>query len=190
MKDMKIASHQIDVVEIMKKIRQSAAGNRADSSHDERVKREVKSDFLTLAQSAQVPEYMVEEIRQGNLFPAYDPRTMYASSRSGVGSLIGLIRKILRPITKLFINLDPMAGELHRLTVLNNLYLKAIQDLLSKTSSLQVDLHMMKKRHGHHPRMQDDHGSRNHRRHRQPRREDNRNSQPVRTTSASESSAQ
>jgi hypothetical protein len=173
MKDNKIPSHQIDVVEIMKKIRQSAASSRTELTIEEKVRREAKSELITLAQAARIPDATVDEIRQQTVFEPYDPRTLYSSSRPGVGSLIGLIRKILKPITKLFINLDPLAHEVNRLSLLNNFYLKSIQDLIVKNAALRVEMHHMKRRTGHqHGR---DHSSRsnnqNYRRSRHPRRE-------------------
>jgi hypothetical protein len=194
MKDSKIPAHQVDVVEIMKKIRQTAASNRADFSLEEKIKRETKSEFLALAQSAQVPDYLVNEIRNQGVFAPYDPKTLYFSARPGFGSVIGWIRRLLRPITKLFINLDPLAHEVNRLTLLNNFYLKTIQDLVAKTSALRVEVHAMKKRVGHH-RPNDRHQQRhnNHRRHfrdrdRRDRRDNNSNDN--RTTSAETSATQ
>ncbi len=201
MKDVKIPSNQIDVVEIMKKIRQSAAGNRTELTRDDRVKREAKSEFQTLIQNSQVPDSVADLIKQQTIFEPYDPRTLYVSKRPGIGSILGVIRRLLKPITKLFVNLDPLAHEVHRLTALNNLYLKAIQDLIHKTSALQVEMYHFKKRSGggrarpEHSRYNNNSGS-NHRRHRSDRphsrREsgDNRNSQPARINSAAEPSAQ
>ena len=200
MKDVKIPSHQIDVVEIMKKIRQSATSNRTELNHDDRVKREAKSEFQSLIQSAQVPDTVADLIKQQSFFEPYDPRTLYVSKRPGIGSILGVIRRLLKPITKLFVNLDPMAHEVHRLTSLNNLYLKAIQDLIHKTSALQVELYHFRKRNGGPPRHRPEHSRFNHsggnRRHRSDRphqrREsgDNRNSQSARINSAAEPSAQ
>lgn len=184
MKDPKIASHQIDVVEIMKKIRQSAGSNRADFTLEEKTKREAKSQFLTMVENSKVPSFLVEEVRQmqqeGGVFAPYDPQTLYFSARPGFGSVIGWIRRLLRPITKLFINLDPLAHEVNRLTLLNNFYLKTIQDLIYKTSSLSVELHNMKKRPGgHHHRPNENHSSRHRRPYRdRGRRENNENRNP------------
>jgi hypothetical protein len=213
MKDVKIPSHQIDVVEIMKKIRQSATGNRTELTRDDRIKREAKSEFQTLIQTSQVPDSVADLIKQQTFFEPYDPRTLYVSKRPGIGSILGVIRRLLRPITKLFVNLDPMAHEVHRLTALNNLYLKAIQDLIHKSSALQVELYHFTKRSGNGGRPRPEHsrynnnnssGS-NHRRHRSDRphnsRRDtgeNRNSQQqqqqqqqtARINSAAEPSAQ
>jgi hypothetical protein len=200
MKDVKIPSHQIDVVEIMKKIRQSAAGNRTELNRDDRIKREAKSEFQTLIQAAQVPDSIADLIRQQTFFEPYDPRTLYVSRRPGIGSILGVIRRLLKPITKLFVNLDPLAHEVHRLSALNNLYLKAIQDLTHKTSALQVELYHYKKRnaHGRHrseQRYSNNAGS-NHRRHRGDRHHsrrdsgENRNPQAARINSAAEPSAQ
>jgi hypothetical protein len=200
MKDIKVPSHQIDVVEIMKKIRQSAAGNRTELNRDDRIKREAKSEFQTLIQTAQVPDSVADLIKQQTFFEPYDPRTLYVSKRPGIGTILGVIRRLLKPITKLFVNLDPLAHEVHRLSALNNLYLKAIQELVYKCSALQVEMYHFKKRShgGGRHRTRDEHsrynnsGS-NHRRHRQHRRDsgDNRNSQqPVRLNSAAEPSAQ
>ena len=190
MKDAKIPSHQVDVVEIMRKIRQSAAGSRAELTLEEKVRREAKTEMMGLLQSAQVPDLIADEIRQNNQQEPYDPRTLYSSKRAGVGVIIGLIRTILKPITKLFINLDPMAHQVHRLTVLKNFYLKTIQDLVVKTASLRVEMHNLKKRSGHfRPR---DEGSRynNQRRYRDRyRRDDSRNPNPrngVRTAPSEE----
>jgi hypothetical protein len=182
MKDEKIPSHQVDVVEIMKKIRQTAVTSRTELTVEEKVKREAKSELISLAQAAQIPDSIVDEIRQQTIYEPYDPRTLYSSSRPGVGSLIGWIRKILRPITKLFINLDPLAHEVNRLTLLNNFYLRTTQDLIVKMSALRVEIHHMKRSPGHQPSR--DHNNRphnqNYRRHRHPRREhsgDGRNPQ-------------
>src|SRR5262245_24961877 len=181
MKDEKIPSHQVDVVEIMKKIRQSAASSRTELTIEEKVRREAKSELISLAQAARIPDSTVDEIRQQTVYEPYDPRTLYSSSRPGVGSLIGWIRKILRPITKLFINLDPLAHEVNRLTMLNNFYLKTSQDLIVKMSALRIEIHHMKRSRG--PQHSRDHNrphNQNYRRHRHPRREhsgDGRNTQ-------------
>src|SRR5262249_36833969 len=129
----------------MKKIRQNAASNRAEMTMEERVRREAMSDFLSLVQNAQAPNFLVAALRRKKVFEPYDPRTLYSSSRPGVGSVIGLIRRILRPITKLFINLDPMAHDVNRLTLLNNFYLATIQDLIGKTAKLSVEIHSMRR---------------------------------------------
>jgi hypothetical protein len=191
MKDAKIPSHQVDVVEIMRKIRQSAAGSRAELTMEEKVRREAKTEMLGFLQSAQVPDLIADEIRQNNHQEPYDPRTLYSSARAGVGGIIGLIRKILRPITKLFINLDPMAHQVHRLTVMNNFYLKTIQDLVAKTSSLRVEVHNLKKRSGHYRSREDGSRYNNHRRYRDRfrRGDDSRNPNPrnqVRTAPSEE----
>lgn len=172
MKDAKIPSHQVDVVEIMKKIRQSASSSRTELTIEEKVRREAKSELISLAQAARIPDSTVDEIRQQTVYDPYDPRTLYSSSRPGIGSLIGWIRKILRPITKLFINLDPLAHEVNRLTMLNNFYLRTTQDLIVKMSALRVEIHHMKRRSGHqHSRDHNRPNNQNYRRHRQPRRE-------------------
>jgi hypothetical protein len=199
MKDVKVPSHQIDVVEIMKKIRQSASGNRTELTRDDRIKREAKSEFQTLIQNAQVPDSVADLIKQQTFFEPYDPRTLYVSKRPGIGSILGVIRRLLKPITKLFVNLDPLAHEVHRLTALNNLYLKAIQDLIYKCSALQVEMYHFKKRGGA-VRHRSEHSRYNnsgptHRRHRDRhhhRREsaDNRNGQPARIHSSVEPSSQ
>jgi hypothetical protein len=187
------------VVEIMKKIRQSASGDRTELTRDDRIKREAKSEFQTLIQTAQVPDSVADLIKQQTFFEPYDPRTLYVSKRPGIGSILGVIRRLLKPITKLFVNLDPLAHEVHRLTALNNLYLKAIQDLVYKSSALQVEMYHFKKRsssvrhRSEHSRYNNNSGS-NHRRHRdrQHRREsgDNRNAQPARINSAAEPPSQ
>jgi hypothetical protein len=181
MKDEKIPSHQVDVVEIMKKIRQSAVTSRTELTIEETVRREAKSELISLAQAARIPDSTVDEIRQQTVYEPYDPRTLYSSSRPGVGSLIGWIRKILRPITKLFINLDPLAHEVNRLTMLNNFYLRTTQDLIVKMSALRVEIHHMKRRSGpQHGRDNSRPHNQNYRRHRHPRREhsgDSRNQQ-------------
>ena len=180
MKDNRLPSTPVDVVEIMKKIRQNSALTRTELTLDEKVKREAKSEFLSLVQGAQVPDFLVEELRQKKVNEAYDPKTLYASSRPGVGSLIGIIRRILKPITKLFINLDPLAHEVNRLTLLNNFYMTTIQDLIQKTAKLNVEVHSMRRgqhhsRDGNHTRPPQQSGRQNHNRRysrdRYPRRE-------------------
>lgn len=179
MKNPKVPSHQIDVVEIMKKIRQSAGRNRADSDREDRIRLEAKGQFQSLLQNANIPDYLSEQIRQQTLFEPYDPRTLFYSARPGLGKLIGFIRMILKPITKLFVNLDPLAVEVHRLSQMNNLYLKTVQDMIVKTATLEIEVHNLKKRGGHH-RYRDDRsgnqGQHHRRRGRNGRRDSNRGS--------------
>jgi hypothetical protein len=181
MKDVKISSHQVDVVEIMKKIRQNASSSRSEVTVEERVRREAKSEFLSLFQAAQVPDFIAEQVRQQTVFEAYDPRTMYSSSRPGVGGVLGFIRKLFRPITKLFINLDPLGHEVYRLSVLNNFYLKTMQDMIVKMASLRIEMHGLKKRTGHHRSRDENHprynnqGHQGHRRLRHGGRRNNNN---------------
>lgn len=150
MRNPKVPSHQIDVVEIMKKIRQSAGRSRADTDREDRVRLEAKGHFQSLLQNAKIPDYLSEQIRQQTLFEPYDPRTLFYSARPGLGKLIGFIRLILKPITKLFVNLDPLAGEVHRLSQMNNLYLRTVQEMIEKTAALEIEVHNLKKRGGHH----------------------------------------
>ena len=76
----------------------------------------------------------------------FDPETIYRSSRGGVGSLLGAIRRVLRPLQKLFWNPNPMIYALSRQSDLNNYYVHLLHNLSLELTRLNLEVQDLKNR--------------------------------------------
>ena len=73
----------------------------------------------------------------------FDPETIYRSSRGGV---LEKIRRVLRPVQKLFWNPTPMIAALSRQKDLNASYAHVLHNLVLETTRLRLELDELRSR--------------------------------------------
>ena len=76
----------------------------------------------------------------------FDPETVYRSSRGAVGALLLGVRRLLRPIQKLFWNPTPMIAALSRQSELNDLYLDLLHSFAVEVTRLNLEVTGLKNR--------------------------------------------
>jgi hypothetical protein len=76
----------------------------------------------------------------------FDPETIYRSSRSGVGAVLGAVRRVLRPLQKLFWNPNPMIYALSRQSDLNGYYVHLLHNLSLELTRLNLEIQDLKNR--------------------------------------------
>jgi hypothetical protein len=76
----------------------------------------------------------------------FDPETIYRSSRGAVGSVLGALRGLLRPIQKLFWNPNPMIFALSRQSDLNKYYVHLLHNLSVEITRLNLEVQELKNR--------------------------------------------
>jgi hypothetical protein len=77
---------------------------------------------------------------------AFDPETVYRSSRGGSGRALEAVRRWLRPVQKLFWNPTPMIAALSRQAELNTAYAHLLQNLTLEVTRLSLEVQDLKHR--------------------------------------------
>jgi hypothetical protein len=144
MAEFNIQSDSVDVTRIMEQIRQRILEKRGRDYTEQQIRELATVKLEQFLDPQQVRSDLVEHYRQ--LEPAaalepfphdrpgpapepfdFDEHTIYASSRGIMGKLIRLIRKLLNPILKLFLNPTPVAFALSRQAEINAWTLQLLQ---------------------------------------------------------------
>ena len=71
---------------------------------------------------------------------AFDPETLYRSSRGGSGRALETVRRWLRPVQKLFWNPTPLISALSRQSELNTAYAHLLHNLTLEVTRLRLEL--------------------------------------------------
>jgi hypothetical protein len=78
----------------------------------------------------------------------FDPQTIYRSSR-GAGGLLERVRRLLRPVQKLFWNPTPMISALSRQADLNRFSVHLLHNLVLELTRLKLEAQELKSRNLH-----------------------------------------
>jgi hypothetical protein len=91
---------------------------------------------------------LVEEFRarDGQWNFAFDPETLYRSSRGLVGRALEASRRLLRPVQKLFWNPNPMIAALSRQSDLNRFSVHILHNLVLELSRLNLEVQELRNR--------------------------------------------
>ncbi len=84
--------------------------------------------------------------RDGQWNFAFDPETLYRSSRGLVGRLLEASRRLLRPVQKLFWNPNPMIAALSRQSDLNRFSVHLLHNLVLELSRLNLEVQELRNR--------------------------------------------
>jgi hypothetical protein len=140
MADFSVRADHIDVEQIMRQIRTRIRDKRGADYTEEEIRelaavklekfldpRAVRSDLLKHYQQQHQPAPLImpEEAHP----PLYDftPQTVYVSDRGVAGRILTIVRKILKPFTKLFFHVDTIWDVLSKQSVLNAQHTRLFQ---------------------------------------------------------------
>ena len=126
MPDFTVRADHIDVEEIMRQIRARVRDKRGVDYTEQEIRelasvkldrfldpRVVRSDLLGHFKRQHQPAPLFLEKEEWPALYAFDAELVYESSRGVVGRLLRLIRRVLNPVMKLFINPGPVLSVLH-----------------------------------------------------------------------------
>ena len=134
MAEFNIRSDAVDVEQIMEQIRARLREKRGVDYSEEQIRelasvkldrfldpRNVRSDLLEHYRKQSAPsstsESSAAETFEPLPVPPFEPDDVYRSSRGGIGGILRGIRRLLRPVLKLFINPGPMLETVRALSV-------------------------------------------------------------------------
>jgi len=143
-----IRSEDVNVEEIMRAIRKRIEEKKGGLYTDEEV-REIAEHRLDAVLDAH--EFNSDFISDFRAQPArwnfrFDADTVFRSSRGGLGSVLETVRRLLRPVQKLFWNPNPMIAALSRQSDLNAYYVHLLHNLAVEITKLNLEIQDLKNR--------------------------------------------
>ncbi len=139
---------EISVDEIMRMVRKRIEEKRQTLYTDEEIRaiaehrldavldaHDFNSDFIS--------DFRAEPVRWNYQF---SPETLYRSSRGFVGRALETIRRVLRPVQKLFWNPNPMISALTRQSDLNSYYVHLLHNMAVELTKLNLEVQDLKNR--------------------------------------------
>ena len=143
-----IKSDQVDVEQIMRSIRKRIE-EKSQGLYSEDELREIAERRLEAVLDAHdfnsdfVADFRAQPARWNFQF---GPETLYRSSRGLVGQALEAIRRVLRPVQKLFWNPNPMISALSRQSDLNSYFVHLLHNLAVEVTKLNLELQDLKNR--------------------------------------------
>ena len=139
----------VDVEAIMREIR-------------ERIEEKRRKGLLTDAEVREIADHRLEGVLDAHDFKpdllaqfqqhperwnfTFDPSTPYRSSRGAAGRALEAVRRLLRPVQKLFWNPTPMISALSRQSDLNASYVHLLHNMAAELTRLNLEVQELKNR--------------------------------------------
>ena len=139
----------VDVEKVMRELRQRIAEKKRGGLLTEAEVREIAEHPLhPVLQPHDLKSSLLGEILEdpSRWNYAFDPETVYRSSRGGSGRALEAVRRWLRPVQKLFWNPTPMIAALSRQAELNAAYAHLLHNLTLEVTRLNLEVQDLKHR--------------------------------------------
>jgi len=143
-----IKAEGVDVDAVHRAIRQRIEDKKKGLYDDEELRALAERDLEPVLEAADLPGALLDELRDrdGQWNYSFDPETVYCSSRGRVGQALEALRRVLRPVQKLFWNPNPMIAALSRQSDLNRSYAHLLHNLVLELTRLNLEVQELKSR--------------------------------------------
>jgi hypothetical protein len=147
METFTIKDDKINVEEIMEKIRQSIQKKKKTHYTDEDIQEIAKKKLATFLHTSEVKSNFTEELHRlkENWNVSISLESIYKSHPNLKGSIIYWIRKRLRPIARLFFNIDVLFPEFHKQSKINLSYAHLLHNLIFELTKLKLEHEELRK---------------------------------------------
>jgi hypothetical protein len=144
----RIASKDVDVDELMRQIRETIAEKKRGLYTDDELREIAERPLEPVLdahdfKSTLLGELLADPERWNYAFGA---ETVYRSRRGAVGQALQAIRRVLRPVQKLFWNPTPMIAALSRQADLNRTYAHLLHNVALALTRQSLEIHDLKNR--------------------------------------------
>jgi hypothetical protein len=143
-----IKAEGVEVERIRSAIREQIEAKKGDLYSEEELQALAERGLEAVLRAGELRGELLEEFkaRDGQWNYSFDPETVYRSSRGVVGQALEAIRRLLRPVQKLFWNPNPMISALSRQSDLNRYYVHLLHNLVLELSRLNLELQELRNR--------------------------------------------
>jgi hypothetical protein len=143
-----IQSDDVNVEQIMRSIRERIEEKRHGLYTDEELEEIARRRLDAVLDAHEFNSDLISDFRSE---PArwnfqFSAETIYRSSRGALGQLLERLRRVLRPIQKLFWNPNPMISALSRQADLNSYYVHLFHAMASELTKLNLEVQGLKNR--------------------------------------------
>ena len=145
---MKIESKDVDVDELMRQVRETIAEKKRVLFSEEELRDIAERPLEPVLDAHDFRSTLLGELlqRPGRWNFAFDPETVYRSSRGALGRTLEALRRALRPVQKLFWNPTPMISALSRQADLNATYVHLLHNFAVEVTRLNLETQDLKNR--------------------------------------------
>src|SRR5262245_8261373 len=143
-----VRSADVDVEEIMRQIRRRIEEKRQGLYTDDEIREIAERRLDAVLDAHEFNSDFIADFRSeaGRWNFQFNPETIYRSSRGGVGSLLETVRRVLRPVQKLFWNPSPLISALSRQSDLHRYYVQLLHNLAAELTKLNLEVQDLKNR--------------------------------------------
>ena len=143
-----IKDDKVNVAEIMEHIRQQIEKKKRVLYTEEELEDLAKAKLRSYIHSSEVRSSFAEELHALNAEwnISISLESLYKSHPNLYGRLIYRIRKLLRPVTRFFMNIDVLFPEFHKQSKLNLNYAHLLHNLILELTKLRLEHDELKSR--------------------------------------------
>jgi hypothetical protein len=143
-----IRAEGVDVDRVRRTIQEEIERKKGELYADEELRALAEKGLAPVLQGGELRGELLEELRARDTRWNYSfgTETIYRSSRGAVGSLLEWVRRVLRPVQKLFWNPNPMISALSRQSDLNRYYAHILHNLVLELTRLNLDVQELRSR--------------------------------------------
>ena len=143
-----IKADGVDVEGVRRTIREALEEKKRDLISEEELEALSERELDAVLRGGELRGTLLEELRERDAQWNYsfDPETVYRSSRGAVGQVLEGIRRLLRPVQKLFWNPNPMISALSRQSDLNRYSSHLLHNLVLELTRLNLEVQELRNR--------------------------------------------
>jgi len=141
-----IKAKDVDVEAIMAAIRKRIEEKKAGLYTEEEIRAIAERRLDAVLDAHDFSSELLADFRSQRWNFQFDPETIYRSSRGAVGQVLERIRRLLKPLQKLFWNPNPMIFALSRQADLNRYYVHLFHNLTLELTRLNLEAQELKNR--------------------------------------------
>ena len=141
-----IKAKDVDVEAIMAAIRKRIEEKKAGLYTEEEIRAIAERRLDAVLDAHDFSSDLLADFRSQRWNFQFDPETIYRSSRGAVGQVLERVRRLLKPLQKLFWNPNPMIFALSRQADLNRYYVHLFHNLTLELTRLNLEAQELKNR--------------------------------------------
>jgi hypothetical protein len=143
-----IGGEGVDVEKIMRGIRERIEEKKKGLYTEEEIREIAERRLEAVLEARDLRADLIQEFRSqpSRWNFAFGKETLYQSSRGLVGRALEGVRRVLRPVQKLFWNPNPMIEALSRQSDLNKYYVHLFHNLAVEMTRLNLEVQELKNR--------------------------------------------
>jgi len=144
----RVAAGGVDVDELMRQVRATIAEKKRGVVSEDELREIAERPLEPVLDAHDFKSSLLAELLgdPARWNYSFGPDALYRSSRGGVGQALAAVRRLLRPVQKLFWNPTPLISALSRQSDLNTTYVHLLHNMSLALTRQSLEIHDLKNR--------------------------------------------